>query len=151
MSYAKQYIIAGVCKYFMLIAVPLTIAFVYFKVYTVEESISYILIAIMLVGALLAIKFGKKALDREFPDRFRWIGKLIGRLILTALVIGLLIAVRAYIDTFIYMVIFVAIGEVASVPFAIWQNIVKLKDYEGNFGTRSISEAIKTLKGGDGK
>lgn len=150
MSAAKQYLIAGLCKYAVLIVVPLTIAFIYFKVYTVAETISYTLIALMLGALIVLIKFGKRTLDREFPDRFRWIGKLIGQVILTCVIIGLLAAIKSYIDTVIYMAIFVAIGEVCAIPFTIWQNIAKLKDYENNFGTQTIAQAIKTLKGGGG-
>lgn len=148
MSYTKQYLLAGVLKYFTLIGVPLGIAFFYFKVYTIEESISYLLIAVMAIGAVCAVKFGRKALDKEFPDKLRWIGSLIWRLLLTGLVIGLLIAVRSYISTVIAMAIFVAIGEVISIPFVIWQNIVKYKDYENNFGTRGISDALKKYASG---
>lgn len=148
MSYTKQYLLAGVLKYFTLIGVPLGIAFFYFKVYTIEESISYLLIAVMAIGAVCAVKFGRKALDKEFPDKLRWIGSLIWRLLLTGLVIGLLIAVRSYISTVIAMAIFVAIGEVISIPFVVWQNIVKYKDYENNFGTRGIADALKKYASG---
>ena len=67
MSLTQQYFLSGALKYLMLIGVPLGIAFFYFKVYTVEESISYLLVAVMAVGAVCAVKFGRKALDKEFP------------------------------------------------------------------------------------
>lgn len=148
MSLTRQYFLSGALKYTMLIGVPLGIAFFYFKVYTVEESISYLLVAVMAVGAVCAVKFGRKALDKEFPDKFRWIGTLIWRLVLTALIIGLLIAVRSYISTVIAMAVFVAIGELAATPFVVWQNVVKYKDYENNFGTRPLAEAIKGYSAG---
>lgn len=149
MSFSKQYLIAGICKYVTLIAVPFTISYIYFKVYTVEEGISYTLLALILVGVVFAVKFGKKTLDEEFPDRFKWIGKLIGNLVLTALIVALLIAVRAYINTVIWLAVFIAIGEVCSVPFVIWQNIAKQKDFTDNFGTKPLADAINNYTGGE--
>ena len=148
MSLSKQFLIAALLKYATLIIVPLIIAFIYFKVYTVEEGLSYCLIAAMAVGAVCAVKFGRKAIDNEFPDRFRWIGTLIWRLILTGLIIGLLVAIKSYIVTAIYMAIFVAVGEVTSIPFVVWENIAKYKDYESSFGTRTLAEAMKNYSGG---
>lgn len=148
MTPAKQYIIAGACKYVVLVAVPFTISFIYFKIYTVQEGISYSMLALITIAVIFAVKFGKKTLDSDFPDRFKWIGKLIWQLVLTALIIALLIAVRPYIDTIIRLAIFVAIGEVCSIPFVIWQNIAKAKDYAANFGTKQIAQALNSMTGG---
>lgn len=145
LSWDAQYFLAGALKYLISIGLAVGLAYWHFQIYNVHEAISGIAVALLILVIIGVFKFGKKAMDDGFPDKYKWITKVLGQFLLTGVFIGLIYAVKSSIDDFLAVAVIVLIGEIAALPFVIWQNIARMKIYSGEFGTKEISSTLKEL------